>query len=625
MMHGNFDSDSSQELVLVGGSSEGRVILLDYNSSSREFESNWLWWDPNGALMDVVAADLDETYQGSEILVGGFSGNLTQLSFDNKRSIKNKTIWNTPINENTKKYTNIFGLAAGDVNKNAPGVEIAVADATNYFLYILSKNSTKWEDEKVMLDDIPRDVFIGDFDQDYPGAELLVICVNGSVYRVAQDDVNDAWDPKLIFKDSMAPMSTVIEDINTSHPGLEVIISGLSKNATLIWGSGKSWNNNTIWHAPGALEGMAYGEFDDLHDGPELIIAGYSNTAVMLYDQKLVDQEWYTETIFYDPNPLQTELNGAVVTDFYPEHDGTELALVGFTGNVTMLVFEPPNFRLTTPSAKKVITAGEFTTFRVELETMSGYDDDVRISQSGLPDDINHSYSRKVLSSSTGTGGGQETGVSVLTIDTFIDTIPGYYNFTIFGVGISSNKNNSLDLMLEIRAPPPKPTFELHFPAEKSILNLTKGEYWLKFNISLIPINDFKGNAEIFVPEDFLKAADIKNTLIIGIKPNKIGTNDKAVINITIAESFKESKNFSIPIHGINITQDIDSMGEIEFETIYFDESEDNNGTNGSSLPLDLILAIIILLIVIFMLLSFIIIRARASRFDKNDDEKIDS
>jgi hypothetical protein len=627
MVSGDLDSDDSDEIILVGGSSEGRVVMLDYNKTSGDFDPEILWWDPNGALMDLAVADVDTSTQGSEIIVGGFSGNLSILSYSSPKNVQNKTIWNTTFQSNTSEFTNIFGLAAGDFEPATAGLEIAVADAATNYLYVLSNKNNKWDDERIPLDDIPRNVYVGDFDGSYSGAELLVICVNGSVYRIARDD-ND-WDSHLIFKDSRAPMSAVIDDFNSTHPGLEVIISGLSRNATLLWGSGQAWNNYQIWAAPGALEGMAYGEFDALHPGKELIIAGYSNTAVMLYEPKTNEPSfgWYTETIFYDPNPLQTELNGAVVSDFYPEHDGTELALIGFTGNVTMLMFEPPGFKLSTTSSDKTVTVGEFTTFQISMVTTSGYNKSVKLTVSGMPDDVDYSFSRTTLIPS-GTSG-PDTSSAVLTIDTFDETESEEYTITVTGKGVDDNLENSIDLKLTINPGLDQPDFEIVLKNESLyIIELPEKNYRVEIKVGIAPINNFDGNVELFVPEEVLTSPEFIDNIQVTIEPKNISIDDTATVEIFVSDPDKitETLNLTLPLHGIHQPSSLERSKNIPFRIEFEKVPPDGNGKeNGDDeIPFNQMLSMILLIVVILIMLVFVItrIRIQAAREQKYLEQK---
>ncbi len=609
MVAGNFDNDVYQEFVVVGGSSEGEVSLIDYNTTSGKFDSHLLWWDPSGSLMDVVVGDLDDSNDNLEILVGGFSGNLTVLYYQNPGSVTNETIWNTSFQNNyTSKLIHIFGLAIGDIDPRSFGNEIAVADADKDQVYILTKNNNDWLETKLHLPDTPRNVYIGDFDSKHLGNELMVICVKGTVFCVKQE--NKGWEYIEMFKDSNAPMSAVIAEINASHPGDEVVVAGLSWNATLIWGSGAKWYNKTIWRSPGALEGMVYDDFDGNHDGFELCITGYSNTAVMLFEKS---SEWYNEIIYHDPNPLLTELNGAIVGDFSPEFTGMELVLVGFTGNVTLLSYKEPDFKLSSPSVKKTVTArdSEFTTFQINLEVFSDYASDVELDLTGLPANVEFSFSRKILSGVTNNGNGQDTKSAVLTLDVFYSTIPGTYELTVVGTSVDDNRNRYLDLTLTI-IPETEPYFILTVTPETIKLNLTKNEYIAEFDINIHSINQFNDTVLLLVEESFLNQIKVKNNLEIQFTPSSIKPDEPAKLNIYISKNLNESLEFEIPIYGENSKLNLKDFQTVHLEIIYFDTgSENGEDDSKEEIEFHQWLSFVLLLIVIVVLLSFIAKRAR--------------
>ncbi len=601
---GNFDMDKYQELVFVGGSSEGRTVLLDYNLTNNVFDSHLLWRDPNGGLIDIVVDELDQIHPGPEILVAGYSGNLTMIRFYSYNKVEDEIIWQSARqNNDTSKRNPIFGLAAGDFDSRYPGPEIIIADAKTYFVYVLVNDNEIWVEHSIPVDDLPRKALVGDFDQTFPGNELLVTCVNGSVYRIAQQA--GQWHKKLIYKDSNSPMSLVIDDFNITHKGHEVIIAGLSRNATLIWGSGEEWYNTIIWQAPGALEGIAFGEFDELHKGNELVIAGYSSTAVMLYETA---KGWYNELIFYDPNPLQTELNGALVTDFYPDHIGSELLVVGFTGNVTMLIFEPPNYKLSTTSDTKTIIAGEFTTFRIAMRVFSGYNNSIILSVTGLPEDAEYSFSTSILKPYYTNG--QDLSSSVLTVETSPKTIPGTYNISIIGTGDPDDIKNTLALTLIILPQPKEPDFIVKNSVHSLELNLSQGKYSSIFEVNIIPLNGFNGFVELYVPETYLSSNDVKEILNIEFKPSKINSGDTALVFLNVSEDLKDSKKFIIPIYGENKTLGIDRNTKINFNVTYFKDK----GTNGEENKFELnpIIPIIMLSLVLIIIFIFLITRMRA-------------
>lgn len=591
----NFDDDEYLELIFVGGSSDGRTSLVDYNDETDEFSPQTLWWDPNGGLLEVEVAELDNTKAGREILVGGFSGNLTLLYFNDNGTVGNITIWNT------SNLNHIFGIAVGDVNDDYSGNEIAVVDATAQMVYILTYDGNAWDDVTIAVNDVPRGVYIGDFDQSHQGDEVLVLCVNGTVYGILYE--NDNWSTVEIFKDSNSPMSAAIVELNNTNPGNEIIIASLSRNATLLWGSGSNWYNEIVWRAEGALEGIAFGDFDRLHAGDELCIAGYSNTAEMIYE---VTPGWYNETIFYDPDPLQSELNGAIVADFYPPNPGTELLVIGYRGPVWMLIFQPPNFELFATTESQKVMAGEFATYNVNLLTYSGYDSDVTLTLSGLPPGCTYDFSRETLSPTVGT---EETDSSVLTIFTTTTTPASNYTLSITGTSSKDSRKRFLNITLDVEASP-VPDFIVKITPRESNLNISKNQYNAEFSVEIEPINQFDDEVRIYIPEEFLNSPDVKDKFQYEISKNTIGLDDVSVINIIVSRDVTESFDLSIPIRAENTDLDLVYTTEIDLNVIYYKSPPSDDGPDAPE-EMHRWVSIGIMLAVIIVISLFMIKRMR--------------
>jgi hypothetical protein len=602
MVSVNLDEDTLQEILVVGGSHEGETNLIDYNTENDTFDSTILWWDENGGLIDIAVGEIDPTHDGLEILVGGYSGNLTVLYYTGVDSAINKTIWNTsPVKEDSKDLQDIFSIAIGDFDPRTTGNEIAVADATTYFLYLLSNNDNKWVETKVPLGDQPRSLEVNEFDSSNSGKEILAMCVNGSVFKVSFDTTTEDWSVVEIFKDDNTPFNAIFSDFNSTNSGNEIIITGLSWNTTLVWGSGETWYNKTIWHAPGALEGIAYGDFDQLNDGKEICLTGYLNTAVMLYPTD-AGTKWANELIFKDQDALQTELNGVVVTDFYDKNPGNELIIIGFNGKVRMLVFQSPDFELSVSSATKTVQAGNFESFRFQLEIISGYDADIKLSFFGAPPESTFSFSRTVLTPISGTNSEQDTTSSVLTIETTSETPAGVYNLTVVGTNLDDDRNKSVGFTLTVTPfDKPEPDFYLDISPLSQTLNLSKKQYYAEIRVEIISINEFDNPVDIYINTSSLETSGLNDVLTINILPGKIGPGDYATINISISEEFKETRIITIPIHGIDPALDIKSSQDLELELIYYKKPvlNDNNEddiTSQQYAAMGLMLAAIIIL-----------------------------
>jgi len=596
----NFDEDIYQEIVVVEGSSQGRTTLIDFNTATGNFTSNLLWWDPNGALVAVGVGELDNSHQGPEIVVGGFSGNLTILYYDGTIPARNITIWNTSIKNGTETnisvHNDIFGLAIGDITDEFDGNEIAVADANTQFVYIVGYGNNGWANISIPLNDSPRNVIAGEFDMSRPGQELLVLCLNGTVYEVAHEA--SQWSIIELFKDTDTPFTAVLDDFNGSHPGNEIILTGLSWDTTLIWGSGSSWFNETIWRAPGALEGIAYGDFDHNHDGSELCLTGYSNTAVMLYE---TETGWYDELIYYDPDPLQTELNGVAITDFYPLNPGSDLLIIGYSGKVRMLTFQQPDFELVVSSSIRTVTAGNFDSMMISIDVVSGYNSNVDLSLSGVPPACTYDFSRSILIPSPEPDSGKDR--SVLTIYTSANTPPGTYNLTIFGEGASDILDGklirSVNITLNVN------DFQLKISPGAIIINLYQVQY-AEFDVKIISLNQFNDMVTLRIPETFLSSPEVQGVLEISITPTTVKAGESAVVNVTVIPKLTKDTKFEIPIHGTTSALDTGHTQEMVLSTEYNAPKDDSE-----AFPMNQYIAVILLVVVFIIIFISMVKRMR--------------
>ncbi|WP_455392132.1 COG1470 family protein [[Eubacterium] cellulosolvens] len=604
--HGDFDSDGYSELVTVGATSEGIVSLIDYNIENDSFEPTILWWDPDGALVDVAVDELDSIHPGPEVLVGGYSGRLNLLFYHNQSYTRNVTIWNSSKNESSTKHNHIYGIDIGDLDDRYTGNEIAIADAVTMNVYILTKNGSSWQEHVVPVADVPRNVKIGEFDYSHPGLELLVMCVNGSVYKVAFEAVQDTWSAVEIFKDTNTPFNAVFDDFNSTHTGNEIILTGLSWNTTIIWGSNSRWYNKTIWHAPGALEGIAYGEFDPLHEGKELCLTGYLNTAVMLYKNAI---GWYNELIYSDPDPLQTELNGVLVTDFYPLNPGNELIIIGFTGKIRMLVFEPPDFKLVTSSPAKTIAVGDFTTFQIILEISSGYSSKVKLSLQGAPLLTTYNFSQSVITPSADDDLGAKS--SVLTIESSEATPPGSYNLKITGTSIDDNRQRFLNLTLIIVPVNGSPDFSLEVSPTTINLNLSLEQYTAKYHLTIISLNSFVETVDLSIDESFLNDPTLRDMIDYNFTPSIISAEGTAVLTITISEDLKKTVALKLTVRAKNQALDLEHSQEVDLNIVYYEEPDETSNGDQDDRSMERWVGAGLLFTAVIILVVFMLVRIR--------------
>ncbi|MCK5560279.1 MAG: hypothetical protein KAJ51_06780, partial [Thermoplasmata archaeon] len=386
---GDANNDGSTELVVVGWSN--RATMLSYNESSSDWDKILMWEDIR-ELMDVVITDIDLNSQGNELVVGGYSNNLTMLKWNKtSRLWETKILWTSPYH--------IFGLAAGDIDPDFEGNEIAVVDWKSPTVTIVCYSNNSWFNETLNVVEPLTNVEIGDIDPSHPGAELIAVGANGSVLFIYKE--NNVWNITTIWQDTIGLFNAEITEFDQDHPGNELLVVGRSKNATELYpdpANGDNWIAQNLWHAPGGLEGLAIGDFDPFYDGAEIAIGGYSNTATML-GRSSTANTWTSIIMWSEHDPQETELNGVMVADFYHEHEGNEVAVVGYSGKVTMLVYEEPDFKLSSPTATKTLEAGDYTTFSVYVDPISDFNQEVELALQNPPltESLSYNFSQTTI------------------------------------------------------------------------------------------------------------------------------------------------------------------------------------------------------------------------------------
>lgn len=443
---GDPDNDGRNEVIVVGGSAEaGRVTVIKYNHTRAKFDTPTIWIDSQ-ALVDVESADFDPHSAGEELVVGGYSNNVTAIYWPGGQAQPRTNTIDTLTHQ-------IFGLAVGDINSSHSGLELAAVDGKTDNLSIYQSTSTpdEWNKITIQFNETLRNVHIGDYDSNSAGEEIIVLSTNGSVFSVAFK--NDKWESEFVWRDSDKLLDAAIGDVDSRFDGNEIITVGLSRHATMLRKTATgSWEIENIWNAPGGLEGIDIGNFEPSSDSNEIAIGGYNNSVVMLFQDT---DNWPSKEIFEDKDSSQSELNGVVVGDFYPGHDGNELMVVGASGITTMLNHELPDFTMESSAPVKKVAAGEKAVFTIIIKALSNFHGNINL-------DVQGELSWELSSTSVSV-----PGSASLTVQTDNNSAPGTYSFNITASYMDNKKSLGLSVEVESAVKPdftftvsPK-TFEL--------------------------------------------------------------------------------------------------------------------------------------------------------------------
>jgi uncharacterized membrane protein len=450
---GDPDNDGTDEVIVVGGSGErGAVTVIDYNETRTGWDTPTIWIDSQ-ALVDVVISDLDPNEDGAEVVVGGYSRNITILFWHGGLSTPRvHTIDTLP--------QQIFGMAAGDLNTSHSGMELAVVDGKtpDLVIYQSSDSPDAWEKHTIQFNESLRNVHIGEFDPLHEGDELIVLSSNGSIYSVMHNPDN-SWDIEWIWQDSDNLLDAAIGDADLRYEGNEIIVVGLSRNATMLRKTAADeWVTTSLWTAPGGLEGIDIGNFDPSTEQNEIAIGGYSRTVVML---SLENDNWLSKEVYRDPESSQSELNGVVIGEFHSAHQGNEVMVVGASGVTTLLEFEHPEFTISTPTYSKSIKAAESVVFTIVIGTVSSFQGTVDLA-------VDSSLDYSLAPTSV-----DAPGTSTLTVNSNESTPLGTYLINMTASSGSELKQITLSVTVTSSD---KPDFNLEVtPTALEIERLPKG------------------------------------------------------------------------------------------------------------------------------------------------------
>ncbi len=587
---GDANNDGTTELVVVGWSN--RATMLSYNESSMDWDKILIWED-TCELMDVAISDIDDSNQGNELVVGGYSNNLTSLTWNkNTKLWETKTLWTSPYH--------IFGLAAGDIDPDYDGNEIAVVDWKSPTITIVSYSNDNWINVTLDVAEPLTNVEIGDLDPSHPGVELIAVGSNGSVLFIFKE--NNVWNITTIWQDTIGLFNAEITEFDEDHSGKELLVVGRSKNATELYpdpANDGAWIVKTLWHAPGGLEGLAIGDFNSFYDGSEIAIGGYSNTATML-GRNDDENEWTSIIMWNEHDPQETELNGVMVADFYPEHESNEVAVVGYSGKVTMLIYEEPDFKLSSPTYTKTIAPGDYTTFSIVVDPISDFNFEVglAIQNPPLTEGLSYNFSQLNI---------LPPDRSVITIQTEPSTLGDTYIITIVGTSRSAPKQtHTLELNLIIESDT-TPDFELEvIPFSNTISFTPDGHNTISYEIYIEPINDLDSKL-------ILNISGQPATVVITVEPPLIDPTSEirtSTLTIKINEN-TPAENFTIFVSALASDGSISHKTRIYLNVESTTPSPLANGSSDEDFDKLVIASTIIIVILIIIILFAILYKSK--------------
>ncbi len=376
------------ELVVVDKSGNCTMIT----GSGTTWNATSLWTDPGTpGLARVAVGDADPTYAGKEIIVGGDSNNVGII-----RRTGNSWDGNVIFTDSDK----IRGVAVGDVDPTSTGNEILVFSYSKRVTMLTGSGDT-WK-SRVLFTDTGRshDLTIGECDPDHAGLEIVfvgysnnitmlgvspwvyevmysgtsmvggctigdldptrkgneVVAVdtNGKVILLHQTGIG-TWETEELWQGEGQLLTPVIGNFYPGHDGNELIVVGMAKGleeaggagqATLIYGSGDTWNSAVMYTAPDLLHGVAVGDLDPTQDGNEVVVMSFGYDVFMLTWNGTGSGpgDWSATLMWHGDGKVRK----GVIDDIDPNHHGNELLVVDKSGNCTMITGSGTTWNATT-------------------------------------------------------------------------------------------------------------------------------------------------------------------------------------------------------------------------------------------------------------------------------------
>jgi hypothetical protein len=267
-----------------------------------------------GPIYDIAIGDADNDGNKDDIIVA------TGTGYHVFRVRWNGTSWDTTrIFNGSSTIGSMYGVAIGDFDTTYPGNEV-VAVTYSQRVYRIRWTGTTWDATLIYLAPIAErfyDVAVGDFDADNPGNEIVLNNAGlpnqaGAVIELY--GAGDNWTAKALYTPSTwgADGEIAIGDFYAFHPGAE-IAAVAGTQARLVYGSGNSWNSESIPTFGTNTRGVAVGDLNKYHSkGPILELALGSNKCVFEAEERRMNDDMSAISINNPSAGIGLEANSSV-------------------------------------------------------------------------------------------------------------------------------------------------------------------------------------------------------------------------------------------------------------------------------------------------------------------------
>jgi hypothetical protein len=293
-------------------------------------------WRGEGKVRKGIIDNIDPSHSGNELVVVDKSGNCTMI-YGSGNTWTAKTLWKDPGTPGLAR------IAVGEADPSKSGKEIVVGGDSNN-VGLIWREGDEWQGKVIFTDtDKIRGTGIGDIDPTSSGNEIVTFGYSKRVTLLTRS--GDNWKSRTIFTDTGRSHDLVLGEGDSTHDGLEVVIGGYSNNVTMI--SVSPWFYDVLWTSNNKISGCTSGDLDPTRAGKEIVAVDGVGRVEMIF--RTSPTEWDHIELWQGEGELITPIIG----NFYPEHDGNELLVVGMAlgpegegaGQATMIYGSGDNWK----------------------------------------------------------------------------------------------------------------------------------------------------------------------------------------------------------------------------------------------------------------------------------------
>jgi hypothetical protein len=442
------------EIVTVSGT--GRVVLI-YETAEGTWKHRELW-QGGGELITAVIGEFYSEHKGNELLVVGMGkGPENDVGAGHASMIYGSgDTWKVELMFNNTDSM-LHGAAVGDLDPKHDGNEVVVM-SFGYDAKMLTwegPKATDWQATQMWhAEGKVRKGVIDDIDPSHPGNELIVVDKSGNCTMLYGTGTN--WTAETLWTDPGTPglARVAVGDADPTYAGKEVVVGGDSNNVGIIRRTGTGWEGEVIFTDTDKIRGLGIGDVDPRKPGNEILVFGYSNKVTMLSGS---GSSWESKLIYTDTG----RAHDLAVGEFNSHHPGQEILAVGYSNSATMIMnselTQEPDFNIYAYPSSFTAYSGETVDFTIGVLSLGGFNQQVQLSVSGLGAELSSNiYPNTIIPDAT----------STLTITIPITNIHSDETITI--TATSGDYNQTTELQFKVLGDTAGPEIESTFPVDNS-------------------------------------------------------------------------------------------------------------------------------------------------------------